>query len=340
MELTPIKVRGKKRALGEQTLVNPRPKRLKEDLSQKQLAKPRRPKASRIEKSMPLEVLERIFWLSENVNLPRASLRLGRMLSGVSTLRETFLTAFGPTWEVWFGRLLHRDAVNELDESEFGGNPTFQTDLLACSWTTIDMILDCRDIWVRRNARNLSSRFHPLGDSSGVNSSVTGVGGAVEVNDNNKARDTFYSAYRTFRGVELLSTRLGVEYYMIYNVNTWIEVHRSTEIPDKLITGPWGEKDLQKLFWLVHSGAHLSPSQTWEVTLEGFRNAMSAPHAPNLTAMRLLHILTAFQEWPTHVRTEEARGINATAAVFEKDGKMTLHTKYRFIGRLIETSVA
>ncbi len=135
MELTPIRVRGKRRTGGDQLLVAPPPKRFRKDQTQEKQAGVRRPKASRIEKSLPLEVLERIFWLSENVNFPRASPRLGRLLSGPSTLRESFLSAFGPTWEVWFGcvhgrgtdfPVVHSYAGWEEDRVRFGGNPGFQ----------------------------------------------------------------------------------------------------------------------------------------------------------------------------------------------------------------------
>lgn len=135
MELTPIKVRGKRRAREEQRIVPPPPKRLNKDRDQRRPARVRRPRASNIEKSMPLEVLERIFWFSENVNLPRASPRLGRLLSGASTLRETFLAAFGPTWDVWFGCVdgrgpasprIHSYAGWDEDADRFGGNSAFQ----------------------------------------------------------------------------------------------------------------------------------------------------------------------------------------------------------------------
>lgn len=135
MDLTPIKVRGKRSAKGEAPLVTlaKRPKHSGE--GKRKQAKVRCPRASNIEKSLPLEVLERIFWFSENLNFPRASPRLGALLSGTSTLRETFLSAFGPTWDVWFGCIVGRGkdlpAVHSYtgwqnDAIHFGGNPSFQ----------------------------------------------------------------------------------------------------------------------------------------------------------------------------------------------------------------------
>ncbi|KAI0913788.1 hypothetical protein F4823DRAFT_621981 [Ustulina deusta] len=345
MELTPIRVRGKRRTGGDQLLVAPPPKRFRKDQTQEKQAGVRRPKASRIEKSLPLEVLERIFWLSENVNFPRASPRLGRLLSGPSTLRESFLSAFGPTWEVWFGcvhgrgtdfPVVHSYAGWEEDRVRFGGNPGFQTDLLACSWTTIDMILDCRDIWVRRHARNLPFEYFSIWGNPISPVSHTGSGGTVGISDIKEARWYFYHDYHAFRNVERQSSYSeGLEFRTERNPSTWIEVHASTEIPDDLITGPWDESSLQKLFWLVQAGARLSSGQTWEVTREGFRNATSDQYAPNLTAIRLLHILAAFQNWPRHVRHEEFHKIDVIMPILKRDNDTALHAKYTYVESLL-----
>ncbi|KAI0458445.1 hypothetical protein F5B21DRAFT_431640 [Xylaria acuta] len=349
MELTPIRVRGKRRAGGGQLVVTRPLKRLKKDRSQEKQCKGRRPKASEIERSMPLEILERIFWLSENVNFPRAGPRLGRLLSGRSTLRETFLSAFGPTWEVWFGCLngrcagfpaVHSYAGWEEDADRFGGNPGFQTDLLACSWTTIDMILDCWDIWVRRHARNLQFQHFPLWGNPIEPSSYTGSGATVGISDIKEARCYFYHDYNAFRNIEHPSTYSPeAEYRTERSPSTWIEVHRSTEIPDDLLTGPWDEGSLQKFFWLVQGGARLSSGQTWEVTREGFSNAISDQHAPNLTAIRLLDILGAFQKWPRYVRGEEFRKIDTALRILKRGDHKALCAKYAFVEWILMTDI-
>ncbi|KAI1125771.1 hypothetical protein F5Y10DRAFT_224310 [Nemania abortiva] len=321
MELTPIRVRGKRRAGGEYLPVAPPTKRLRRAPNQKKKPKAHRSQPSYLERSLPLEVLEYIFWLSENINFPRASPRLGRLLSGPSTLRETFLSAFGPTWEVWFGcfngrdagyidgpfPMIHSYAGWEEDADRFGGNPNFQTDLLACSWTTIDMILDCRDIWVRRHAQARPFEYIALwGCPNGT--AFIHRSPSIGNSDIKEARCYFYHDYGAFRHEKMIplgSRELG----MFPFHGPWIEVHRSAEIPDDLITGPWDEGSLQKLFWLMQAGARLSPNQTWEVTLEGFRNATSDRNAPNMTALKLLHVLGAFLNWPKHIREEEKQKV-------------------------------
>ncbi|KAI0097946.1 hypothetical protein GGR51DRAFT_450263 [Nemania sp. FL0031] len=342
MELTPIRVRGKRRAGGQLLPVAlPQRPRNRDQTPKKQL-RAHRPKASNLERSMPLEILERIFWFSENVNFPRASLRLGRLLSGPSTLRETFLSAFGPTWEVWFGCIDNRGSQSPGVHSHadrFGGNPRFQSDLLACSWTTIDMILDCRDMWVRRYARTRPFEYIPLwGDpiepSSYIDSGIT-------VGDSNikEARCYFYHDYNAFRNVEHETPcSRKMEYRLGHSPDTWIEVHRSAEIPDHLITGPWDEGSLEKFFWLVRAGAQLSPNQTWEVTQEGFRNAVSDQNTPNLTAVRLLRALGAFQKWPRHVRDEELRKVDVMLYVKSRNN-ITLHKRYVYIEWLLRNNL-
>ncbi|GAP93006.1 putative actin cortical patch protein [Rosellinia necatrix] len=345
MELTPIKARGKRRPKGQQLPVAPSPKRPKRRPGHGERAGTRRPKASHIEMSMPLEVLERIFWLSENVNFPRAGPRLGRLLSGPSTLRETFLAAFGPTWDVWFGCVDDRGTAYptvqsyvgwDRDRDRFGGNPNFQADLLACSWTTIDMILDCWDIWVRRHARSLSYQYFPLWGSSTSAGSYTNPVATVGSGGIKESRSYFYHDYDAFRNPERQDTSTC---RLEHNHATWIEVHRSTEIPDRLINGPWDEGSLQKLFWLVRAGARLSPSQTWEATRQGFHNATSNEDAPNTTIIRLLHILGAFREWPMHVREEELCRIEIVTATLTRDGSADLLAKYYYIGMLLINDV-
>lgn len=132
MELTPIRIPGKRRKKGE-----PAPaKKAKRDVTRSQTmkkpkSKPKKPLGSYLERELPLEIIERIFWASETTNLAKASPRIGHMLSGLSTRRATFLNAFGPTWDVWFGCLKAGPGVKSYygwqeDASRFGGSPGFQ----------------------------------------------------------------------------------------------------------------------------------------------------------------------------------------------------------------------
>lgn len=346
MELTPIKVRGKRRTRRDEHLVVHPTKRFHKAPRQKNQARVRRPRASDVEKSLPLEVLERIFWLSENVNFPRASPRLGRLFSGLPTLRKTFINAFGPTWEVWFGcvRGRRRDfpVVQSYvgwdeDAHHFGGNAGFQTDLLACSWVTIDMILDCWDIWVRRHARNLPFEYFPFWGNPTCPVSYRGSDDTVGISRIKESRCYFYHDYDAFRNVEHHNAYSEhVEYRLARSPNTWIEVHGLTKIPDGLITGPWDEGSLQKFFWLVRAGARLSPDQTWEVTHEGFLNAISDQYAPNMTVIQLLHTLDAFKKWPRHLKGEEFDKIESIMPTLNYGEDAALPAMYTYIEYLLE----
>ncbi|WYZ39293.1 hypothetical protein EsH8_III_001207 [Colletotrichum jinshuiense] len=100
MQLTPIRVRGKrgKAASSRSPTKQPaqkRTSRLAERLSYK--------RKSLLERQLPLEIIERIFVLSENLNFPRCSPLVGRLLSGRSTLVNLVIAAFHPTWDCWFG---------------------------------------------------------------------------------------------------------------------------------------------------------------------------------------------------------------------------------------------
>ncbi|KAI0013772.1 hypothetical protein F4779DRAFT_638926 [Xylariaceae sp. FL0662B] len=312
MELTPIKIPGKRRRKGEESVSLPPTKRPKETLS-KRPKKMRQPRVPSME-MLPLEILERIFWFSEDVNLPRSSLRLGHLLSGRSTLRETFISAFGPTWEVWLGCVRDREsdfptvqsyAGWEEDRDRFGGNPEFQSALLSYSWTTVSFILECWDLWVRRYAKDRPFHHVKIWDKPGTVAGDTTTGNRADsVNSVGKAKDYFFHDYAAFCQV---TTSSGIRHEQ--NTITLIEVHSETRIPDTLLTGPWDEAALQKLFWLVRAGARLAPDQTWEITLEGFHDAITDTNPPsgdiNLTFVRLLDTLAAFETWPKHVVAEE-----------------------------------
>ncbi|KAI0203298.1 hypothetical protein F4808DRAFT_39673 [Astrocystis sublimbata] len=339
MDLTPIKVRGKRRAVGDQVAFAAPPKRPpKKARNHENAAKHRLSKASKkiskMESTLPLEILESILWLSEEVNFPRASPRLGRILSGRSTLMRTFLLAFGPTWEVWSGciRLRYygfnfRDprghevfAVRsypgwDTDGDRFGGEPGFQSDLLACSWTTIDMILDCWHMWVQLHARNRPFMDIPLWTdpyephSNLVNEALFGDSVTQEM--------TRYF-YRDYDAFQALLTQAPMR--LILSSSTWIALHCDTKIPDHLLTGPWDENALRKLFWVMQAGARLpaDPNKSWELTLEGFRNACADEEAPNMVALRVLGSLESFIKWPEHTRQEEFDRIR-TSTIMSQD---------------------
>ncbi|KAI5925786.1 hypothetical protein F4810DRAFT_708299 [Camillea tinctor] len=348
MLLTPINIRGKRRRKDDPSTLLPKRKRSATGSKQKS-KKPRPSKVSFIEKEIPLEVLERIFWLSENVNLLRASPRFGRLLSGPPTLRKTFLNAFGPTWDVWYGcvrdarpgsHTIHSYAGWEDDVDRFGGNPEFQSAILEYPWTNISCILNCWDLWVQLHARGRHFEHSQIWNSP--ESPSIGVPAGI-YDDTQGARRYFFQDYHDFRQVEELKRPdLVALYHRGQRSVTWIEVHPNTRIPDFLLMGPWNEEALQKLFWLVRAGARLSPDQTWELTLQGFHNAIddanpSTTGSLNLTVLRLFDILKAFETWPQYIRQEEYDKIDRMSSTLLDSSKETRY-KYSYILTLMSDS--
>lgn len=155
MKLTPIKIRG--RHGRKQPWQPPNPERFKRKhldgddgdeefdeetgvipsqvdqngVRRRRRVKTRKP-AAPIEQ-LPPEILERIFSMSENLNFPRSSLRIGYMLSARTFLLQLIVDAFSPTWDMWFGcprKDIQSYRGYEKDDERMPGNPDFQVSLL------------------------------------------------------------------------------------------------------------------------------------------------------------------------------------------------------------------
>ncbi|KAI1779169.1 hypothetical protein F4818DRAFT_403546 [Hypoxylon cercidicola] len=324
MELTPIKIRGKRRRHDESPAASPL-KRLKPKSKSKRKAKaPLEVKASTLEKKIPLEIMEQIFWLSGNCNLPRASPLIGSLLSSRSTLQMTFIRAFEPTWDHewdvygWRGGYVRG----------FTGDPALQSDILDCPWANISFILECWDMYVQRRVQrqeiermrvkestgdvglNLSlfhSKIWGQFDDSTVNQAKNEIINCLMYPE--KVRQCFFDDYAAFRRVEVQKWDISYFFRNERDIMTYCHVHRATRIPDSLLTMPLDDESLQKLFWLLRSGASLAADQTWELTLQTFHYAvpLELPSSGqlNLTVVRILTLLGAFEMWPRHILAQE-----------------------------------
>ncbi|KAK2060914.1 hypothetical protein LY76DRAFT_590964 [Colletotrichum caudatum] len=322
MQLTPIKVRGKRgkppssKATTKQP-VKKRPSRLSSRLSVK--------RKSLLERQLPLEIIERIFVLSENLNFPRCSPLVGRLLSGRSTLVNILIAAFHPTWDCWFGvdrralkTVLKRDATedsqrvwrHENTPEFFPGNPEFQSSLLASPWLNVDIMFDARQVWAWRFARD---RWY----------SHSHVGPKQEGADWIGSLDSPHDQVGGFGHFE---SRGCFEYdWLAYGLNSpkpaldfYVDVHPKATIPDGLITGPWTPEQQRLLFWLRRGGAKIQAEhQTWETLRVGLQNAVTHRNPGNLDG-RLVHMLFLLDDffpsqgledelslWPLDVLGEE-----------------------------------
>lgn len=324
MKLTPVKIPGKRRQKGEPGAVVTHKKATSATAKARSRSRPKKSAeetASYLE-HMPLEILERIFWFSENVNLTRASLRIGRLLSGLPTRQATFINAFQPTWDACLGIVApRRDIAPPLLANlpePYEGSPEYQSDILTHSWVDIDFILGCWDRYIVRRARrrlpgghaSTTSRFHLCQDSPPEK--VAEAMDEYTIDGEMRSSNDFWVDYRVFRDLETWERddrRDEVDsFFARFQYDTFYHVNANTRIPDKLLFSADNEKDLQKLFWLVRGGANLAPDQNWELTQEVFHAAIKAGIEGcsqfSYSLIGVLFILGAPRSWPEHVRFE------------------------------------
>jgi hypothetical protein len=83
------------------------------------------------------------------------------------------------------------------------------------------------------------------------------------------------------------------------------EVHPSTRIPTSLITGPWSEEQLRRLFWLKRGGAMVDEDMydqvPWEVRDECLRNMVAADPQTSIMAFNCLMDRALLRNLPAHV---------------------------------------
>lgn len=182
MKLTPIKIRGRRGR--KQPWQPPNPERFKrkhhdseEDefneetdvipsqvdkngVRRRRRVKTRKPAA--LIEQLPPEILERIFSMSENLNFPRSSLRIGYMLSARTFLLQLIVDAFSPTWDMWFGcprKDIQSYRGYEKDGERMGGNSGYQTSILSSKWFTLSLLLHAQQVWIRRQQNGPDPRF-------------------------------------------------------------------------------------------------------------------------------------------------------------------------------------
>lgn len=198
-------------------------------------------------------------------------------------------------------------------------------------WVDISFILGCIDFWAHRNARNRFYIHHKLwGDPDSSNRLQDDPGGI----------GTFKSAGAYFQhDYDAFCSKSGEELSSLSGDASWLEVHRETQIPDHLLTGPWDEEAVQKLFWLVRAGARLSADQTWETTLEGYHNAMavrskSPASKINLPVIRLLLTLGG-SHWPEYIAGSEFERLHTLEQSLRLSNRTDTYKKYASVATML-----
>ncbi|KAJ6781291.1 hypothetical protein PWT90_07977 [Aphanocladium album] len=282
MKLTPVRVRGKRKAstttASHSASPSPRPSKMLRSIQDVKHTRQLRPRTNL--DRLPAEILESILLYSGSVALPRASPIIGAKLSSRATLLRFFIWGFHDTWDHWFGIPFPETVEGPKTKDEVkgprspqearyfpcDGDPELQSALLELPWVDIDFILRAHQTWADTYARH--RWYEP----------ATGVGGYGAF-----AATQFEQEYANFLRRPSMPVRTVAR-----------NVHPDVRLPLPLVTGPWDEERQKRLLWLLRGGLNLetrdSPTRTlpWEYHLEFLRNAVVQADAPNHVAYRCL----------------------------------------------------
>ncbi|KAF5872962.1 putative inner membrane magnesium transporter mrs2 protein [Botrytis fragariae] len=241
-----------------------------------------RRKMSELER-LPTEILEQIFFGCWNLSLPACSPVIGGKLSSVAVYNKIIIAAFGPVWDKWYGQLL--DPRLDLD---YSGNSSLQSTILKFRWAKLPMLLQGQDLWVQKYALERPFplalgmvAFHHGDDIEGIDPKDTS---AAELLDNDFAK--YCNAFQRMdvshttdasETIDFMSSLVEKrEQIFDLGIRNYANVARGTEIPHTLLMGPWDEKAVKFLFWLVMGGARIDwlASTSGEAAIIGYKNAV------------------------------------------------------------------
>ncbi|KAK4187312.1 hypothetical protein QBC35DRAFT_552340 [Podospora australis] len=238
---------------------------------------------------LPVELLENIVTMSENPHLLRASLWIGSLFTHRSAMQELLIGAFAPTWDRWHS--LNRDEIWDIEirrvaehrlpqEDDAGGNPEFQSGILACEWVTIDHLLSAQKVWYRRSRKQRFTIKNPWGwwlvrkhaengkEEDDHNLRPVEDPTAVFEQDWNALVKEFEDPRTAWDGEKL-------QFSPNPRRGGYLELHPRTRVPDHLLKGPWSPKKVEYLFWLIRGGAQILDSHHWEYTKQGYESILS-----------------------------------------------------------------
>ncbi|KAL7938049.1 hypothetical protein V8C35DRAFT_139762 [Trichoderma chlorosporum] len=310
MELTRVHVRGKRKtpATNRPQAVNEQPpaKALRTRKSLSSVMSSRATRHRSTLDSLPAEILESILLYSGNLSLPQVSNFIGTKLSGRATLLRLFIQAFHDTWDQWFGiptnpAIVHGPWLRDAQHVPCGGDPAFQTRVLAQPWITIDLMLQAQQTWYENHGkgRHYQHGTFWIDDAHKVGHDYKGGFSHFD------ARECFEADYQQAVKWPAFAAR-GIHWFSQ-------DIHPLTRIPDRLIIGPWDDEMQRQLFWLCRGGyltcGKLFPHLTWEVKLDLIRNSMLNAEVPNLLAINCLYRTWVFDALPADVVRQEIVGL-------------------------------
>ncbi|KAI5464161.1 hypothetical protein BGZ63DRAFT_421231 [Mariannaea sp. PMI_226] len=328
MNLTPIRIRGKRKTrstitasnppsalvASSELLLHPRFKQMKRSLSTVIAERSIRHRASL--DSLPAEILEKILLYSTNLALPRAGPYIGAKLSGRATLLRLFIWAFHDTWNQWFGIPIRNGVyfgprVSDSELQACDGDPVFQTAILELPWVTIDFILQAQQTWADKYAKDRWYEHSLHWEMKASDQPVLRLpddhdldGGFCHF-DAQQCFEADYQQALTWKPFQSWRKTWGFR-----------DLHPQCRIPTSLITGPWNEEQRRRLFWLTRGGAFnlqgpdRSDSESlypWEVRVEFLRTAVIEAPEPNILVFECLMHHWMFPGIPREVIQEELK---------------------------------
>ncbi|KAF4984298.1 hypothetical protein FZEAL_510 [Fusarium zealandicum] len=343
MTLTPIRIRGKRKTpytskppsalrsdtQNASTHDTRHPKKMKRSLSNVLASRSSRWRPSL--QALPFEVLESIFLYSANIALPRSAPVIGAKLSGRATLIRLLIWAFHDTWNQWFGIALPARTLAEPKSKIFDGDPVFQSAVLELPWVNIDLILQAQQTWADAYARD--RYYEHCLPHSGPGPRPTRHGHDFEGGFGHfNARQCFDADFQEALSWEPFS--------VLPNYWRTHDVHRDVRIPTQLVSGPWDDEKLRRLFWLVRGGAvelqddDLPP---WEVRLETLLNAYIDAPVPSALISNCFDSSWLCTDMPTDVAREQCRRLDRRLEWGADDatGKAILRQIKMFLGGMI-----
>lgn len=306
--MTPVKIRGKRgqkarlRALREQ-----RAQRAGSHESDTVSTTPLFPTLSKLE-SLPIELLEAIFLYSQEVNLPRASLALGKALSSAhvkDNLLRSLLTG-------------EYDLEAEKASGEAVRIGKLQFNLLKCRWldlaaikrgyaATVTSILE-RSLpspFPGFNKRNISLPLIPTSSSQSYHPSSSlslrtaqpQTGSSLFIPTVSQLVQHVFAQHQDYQGdhwsigdsgqTDLIISHSGV-FCWRPTINGFFAVRPGCEIPTKLLHGPWTAERITFLGYIMDAKAALDPdnSNNEEVADQSLREAIREGNTSAVKALR------------------------------------------------------
>ncbi|POR38779.1 Uncharacterized protein TPAR_01029 [Tolypocladium paradoxum] len=307
MTLTPVRIRGKRKAssIKTPTTLAPQPRKMKRSLASVVASRSTRRRATL--ESLPSEMLESILLYSTNLSLPRASPVIGSKLSDRATLLRLFIWAFHETWQQWFGipasqPICHVPQVASVQQVQCQGDHALQSAMLEMPWAKIDFILQAQQAWADRYARDRWYQHSIPWQEDPGDLGHHDIGGFSHFN----ARECFEMDFQQ---------ALKWPPFFVESVkwNTQ-EVHPLARMPTDLITGPWDDEKLRRLFWLSRGGIKVDGGEQtlppWEVKLQCMDNAVLSAPEPNVLVVNCLMGSWVFTDLPRDVVRKQLVGLD------------------------------